>query len=294
MSRHTCVIFNPTARGDKAKTFRAFLDTLSNHCTLRPTTAAGEARALATRAVNEGFTTIVAAGGDGTVNEVLNGLGDAPDGFARARLGVLPLGTVNVLARELRLPLQIPAAWEMIRHGNETIIDVPLAEFIVAGKKERRYFVQLAGAGLDSRAIELVDWETKKKFGPLAYIIAGLKAMQGPRPRITVENISGELILIGNGRLYGGNFIFFPHASPTDGLLDVCVFPKVTWPGLFKAGVGLLLARFPKICDTVSLQKPTVTLSSSERVLLELDGDNVGELPATLSVIPKTLRVIVP
>ncbi len=293
----TCVIFNPTARGEKAKTFRAFLDTLSAHCSLRPTTAPGAARTLAAQAVAEGFDTIVAAGGDGTVNEVINGMGDVPDGFSRARLGVLPLGTVNVLARELGLPLKIPAAWEIIHQGNETTIDLPMAEFMVAGKLARRYFVQLAGAGLDSRAIELVDWELKKKLGPLAYIIAGLNAMNSPRSRVTVENtggVSGELVLLGNGRLYGGDFVFFPKASLTDGLLDVCVFPHVTWFRLARTAVALFTGDLHQIGATVQLQSPSVKLTSADRVLLELDGDNVGELPATLSVIPKKLRVIVP
>jgi hypothetical protein len=96
-----CVIFNPAARGNKARHFRRQLDAIGSQCALKATAAPGDARRLAAEAVDDGFDLIVAAGGDGTVNEVLNGIGDAPDGFARARLGVLPLGTVNVFAREL-------------------------------------------------------------------------------------------------------------------------------------------------------------------------------------------------
>src|SRR5882672_2238462 len=98
-----CVIFNPTARGDKAKRFRQQLDSIAKQAKLKQTTAAGDARRLAAEAVKEGFDTIVAAGGDGTLNEVLNGIGDAPKGFEGARLGLLPLGTVNVFARELKI-----------------------------------------------------------------------------------------------------------------------------------------------------------------------------------------------
>src|SRR5216117_3762717 len=97
----TCVIFNPAARGEKAKQFADQLAMLSARVTLKPTYAAGAGRALAAEAVREGFETIVAAGGDGTVNEVLNGIGDEPDGFARTCFAVLPLGTVNVFAKEL-------------------------------------------------------------------------------------------------------------------------------------------------------------------------------------------------
>src|SRR5262245_60381897 len=87
----TCVIFNPAARGEKARQFRDHLAALSTRVELRPTYAPGTGRALAAQAVRDGFESVVAAGGDGTLNEVLNGLGDVTDGFAKVRLGVLPL-----------------------------------------------------------------------------------------------------------------------------------------------------------------------------------------------------------
>ena len=96
-----CIIFNPIARGERAKRLHSELTNLSGQLALRPTTAPGDATLLATEAVRDGFDTLIAAGGDGTVNEVLNGITSAPDGLARARLAVLPLGTVNVFAREL-------------------------------------------------------------------------------------------------------------------------------------------------------------------------------------------------
>ena len=219
-----CVIFNPAARGNKARHFRRQLDAIGSQCALKATAAPGDARRLAAEAVGEGYDMIVAAGGDGTVNEVLNGIGDAPDGFARARLGVLPLGTVNVFARELKIPLRLERAWEVLRRGNETKMDLPRVEFSANGRNERRYFVQLAGAGFDARAIELVDWQHKKKVGPLAYIVAGLKALRETKPKITAEadgeQFTGELVLIGNGKFYGGPFEIFPQADLRDGLLD--------------------------------------------------------------------------
>ena len=143
----TCVIFNPAARGEKARRFRHQLDAIGPQCALKATTAPDDARRLAAEAVADGFELIVAAGGDGTVNEVLNGIGDAPDGFARARLGVLPLGTVNVFARELKIPLRIGQAWEALQRGRETRIDLPRVEFSANGVRQKKYFVQLAGAG---------------------------------------------------------------------------------------------------------------------------------------------------
>ena len=125
----TCVIFNPAARGNKARHFRHQLDAIGAQCALKATTAPGRRAPARGGGRGRRFDLIVAAGGDGTVNEVLNGLGDAPDGFARARLGVLPLGTVNVFARELKIPLRIERAWEVLQRGRETRIDLPCAEF---------------------------------------------------------------------------------------------------------------------------------------------------------------------
>ena len=104
-----------TRRGISA----VILTSRRQQCAFKATAAPGDARRLAAEAVRDGFESIVAAGGDGTVNEVLNGIGDAPDGFARARLGVLPLGTVNVFARELKIPLRLERAWEVLQRGRE-------------------------------------------------------------------------------------------------------------------------------------------------------------------------------
>ena len=293
-----CVIFNPAARGEKSRQFRARLDTLAAECACKKTAAAGDARRLATEAIAEGYELVIAAGGDGTLNEVLNGIGDAPDGFERVRLGLLPLGTVNVFARELKLPLQLDAAWETIRRGRETRVDLAYAEFTANGKPERRYFAQLAGAGLDARAIELVSWPLKKKIGPLAYVVAGLKALSEKRSTITASNrqhhLTGELILIGNGRLYGGDYEILEGADLRDGCLHVCAFPRVGWWTLLRCAVPLLLwGRLPE--GAVRRFRGTeFTLTSETPTAFELDGELVGRLPASFAIKPQALRVRTP
>ncbi len=293
----TCVIFNPAARGEKARRFRRHLDAIGRESTLKQTAAAGHARRLAAEAVEEGFEIVVAAGGDGTVNEVLNGIGDAPDGFERARLGVLPLGTVNVFARELSLPVRLEAAWAAIRQGRETRVDLPAVEYRAEGGRRWLLFAQMAGAGLDARATQLVQWQLKKKIGPLAYVVAGLKALAGPQSRITAaaggRSAIGELVLLGNGRLYGGSYRLFPKADLRDGLLDVCVFPRVTWLTLAQCGPLLLLrGRVPESV-VERFQAASLTLSSPSPTPLEADGEPVGHLPATFSLQRARLRVIV-
>jgi diacylglycerol kinase (ATP) len=296
----SCVIFNPAARGEKARHFREQLAALSQQTHLKPTYAAGSGRMQAAEAVREGFQTIIAAGGDGTVNEVLNGIRDA-GGLPHVRLGVLPLGTINVFARELRIPSAFAAAWGIIEAGRERLIDLPTAEFRRNGTEVCQVFAQLAGAGLDSRAIALVDWEQKKRIGPLAYVVAGFKALAEAKPRIQVNapqrQTEGQLVLIGNGRLYGGNFELFPQAELTDGRLDVTVFPKVDWEVLLRTGWGWITSQLHTAARCVTFQTEQVELSSAMEdapVAFEMDGDNFGTLPVRFSVRPQSLRVLAP
>ena len=142
-----CVIFNPAARGNKARHFRRHLDEIGGQCAFKATAAPGDARRLAAEAIADGFDLIVAAGGDGTVNEVLNGIGDAPNGFERARLGVLPLGTVNVFARELKIPLRLERAWKILRRGREMKIDLPLRGIFGEWRPAKTIFRPARGRG---------------------------------------------------------------------------------------------------------------------------------------------------
>jgi diacylglycerol kinase (ATP) len=294
----TCVIFNPAARGEKARQFRRQLDAIGAECAFKATTAPGDARRLAAEAVKDGFDLIAAAGGDGTINEVLNGIGDAPDGFTRARLGVLPLGTVNVFARELKIPLRIERAWKVLQHGHEMKIDLPRVEFSESGVLQRRYFCQLAGAGLDARAIELVDWQQKKQVGKFAYVIAGLKALCEKKPEITVrangQSATGELALVGNGRFYGGSFAILPLADLRDGRLDICMLPRADWWTLLRCGPNLLLRGKLPVTAVQYLSAEKFELTCESTAAFELDGEWVGKLPVTFAIEREKLRVVVP
>jgi YegS/Rv2252/BmrU family lipid kinase len=253
---------------------------------------------LAAEAVAEGFECVVAAGGDGTLNEVLNGIGRVPGGFDSVALGVLPLGTVNVYARELRIPLNLEAAWQVILAGRQRQLDLASVESGSGERPERQWFAQLAGAGLDARAIQLVDWKLKKRLGPLAYVWAGLKALCERKPKIVVtgstETLTGELVLVGNGSLYGGDFKTFDTAAMDDGLLDVCVFPKVNFAVLARCAGPLLLAgRLPK-SQVRRMKAEEFTLSSDFTCAFELDGELAGQLPVKFAVARRRLRAIVP
>lgn len=293
----TCLIFNPSARGQRAEAFCNQLGSLYPKCVVRRTGAQGQARLLAAQAVREGFATIIAAGGDGTANEVVNGIADIPQGLASVRLGIVPLGTVNVFARELGLPRDGAGAARALAAGREMAIDLGCAEFIEGGHGTCRHFLQLAGAGLDARAVQLVSWELKKKTGPLAYVAAGCKALLEDQPLITVEGagqVSGELVLLGNGRYYGGSFEVFPRADLRDGLLNICVLPKANVWSSLQALLGMATGRVLRFWPSRHFRVSTVTLRSPSRVGLQLDGEYAGELPVRFSVLPRALRVIVP
>ncbi|MCW5557561.1 MAG: diacylglycerol kinase family lipid kinase, partial [Verrucomicrobiae bacterium] len=255
---------------------------------------------LAAEFAGAGFDTLVAAGGDGTVNEVLNGLCDTPGALARTRLAVIPLGTVNVFAKEMGIPMDLAGAWRVARSGRDHLVDLPCAEFAgFRGGRERRHFALMAGAGLDSRAIALVNWELKKRVGPLAYVWAGVQAMRPPHPQVVVS-LGGEspvtdrveLAEIGNGRYYGGRFPVFPRARLDDGEFDVTLFPQVTWPRAFAVFLRLLFNRLEHSPHARLLQAKELTLGADTSVPFHLDGDIVGYLPATLTLQPRALRVI--
>jgi diacylglycerol kinase (ATP) len=240
---------------------------------------------------------VVAAGGDGTVSEVVDGIARVPGALDHVRLGVIPLGTINVFARELRLPRSPAAAWPVIPQGRETRVDLPRVTLTLDGQPRVRHFIQLAGAGLDSRAIAGLNWAWKKRVGPLAYVTAGLKAMTGPQPVVTATaggtRASGGLVLLGNGRRYGGEAGMFPNASLQDGLLDARVFQRVTALTLVRFAWASLAGR-PVGGPGVSLRGERMELTCPEPLPVEVDGDNVGFAPAVFTVQREALRVLVP
>jgi diacylglycerol kinase family enzyme len=161
-----------------------------------------------------------------------------------------------------------------------------------------RWMVQVAGAGLDARAVERVDWGLKKKAGYLAYVVAGLRALAETEPQITVEGgeerVVGALVLLGNGRLYGGPFPLFPKADNRDGQLDARVLSRVRWGTVLALGIRVLTRRFERIAGAVDLRASGIGLQADRRVPLQIDGECVGELPARFEVVPGRLKVVVP
>jgi YegS/Rv2252/BmrU family lipid kinase len=279
-----CIIVNPAARGAKARLAR--LHRLTRNVVIRTTSGPGDAEAQTERAVEQGFTTIVAAGGDGTINEVVNGIGNAP-----VALGILPMGTVNVLAMELGIPFNLAAAWKVIRAGKIRLIDEATANGHI--------FLQMAGIGVDAQVVEQNNRQIKKVLGPLSYLLTVTKvaAQKPPLLRVTSEDhstVEGSFVLIGNGRLYGGPFALFKEADMQDGLLDVYVFRHMNYVALARYFRGMIFGSLAKFSDVDYFQARSLRVESNRHVPLEADGELVGHAPVEFTVRRRKLRVIVP
>jgi diacylglycerol kinase (ATP) len=294
-----CVIFNPTACGERARRFKEALKGLAPPCELCPTTGPGAARDLARHAVERGHDVVIAAGGDGTVFEVLNGIADAPDGLARCALGVLPLGTANVLAHELRMPSSPVVAWEALMRGKFRQIDCGRAEFRDdGGRPQEAHFAVVAGAGLDARAVQLVDLRLKRRAGKLAYIAAALRAfiIFPDRVRCPLRGAAfeGRAILAGNGRFYAGDIPVFEDGALDSGRLHVRGVSSVTPGVLARCLVAYLTGRWTLGKRLRADAVEEIRLESEKPVPIHLDGEFAGWLPARFRILPRALRVLAP
>jgi YegS/Rv2252/BmrU family lipid kinase len=282
----TIVILNPAAKSERAAELVTQIEALAGDgVTIRLTAGSGDARAIARQAVEAGYRQIVAAGGDGTINEVVNGMAGS-----EAALGILPIGSMNVFAAELGLPKTLRACWETIRTGHTRAIDLPEAN--------GRSFVQLAGVGLDAQIVQETSWDAKRDFGPLSYLFSAAQIAGRQPPRLRVEHeqgaVEGSFVLIGNGRFYGGPFAVFPDARVDDGLLDVLVFEKQSYFDIFRYLHGILFGIHRELHDVTFFRADRLSVTSETAVPLEVDGEVCGTVPVTFQVHPRRLHVLAP
>ncbi len=279
-----CIIANPAARGVRARLER--LQRLTRNVVIRTTRGPGDAEAQAERAVEQDYDIIVAAGGDGTINEIVNGIGNAP-----VALGILPMGTVNVMAMELGIPFDLVSAWKIIRAGRIRMIDEATANGHI--------FVQMAGIGLDAEIVQRNNRQVKQVLGPLSYLLTATKVAgeRPPRLRVTSEGhtaVDGSFVLVGNGRLYGGPFPLFRDADMQDGLLDVYVFKYMNYLHLIRYFRGMLFGSLANFTDVTHFKSRKLRVEANREVPLEADGELAGHAPVEFAVKRRKLRVIVP
>ena len=299
MSRSSiALIFNPTARGNNAVKFRKWLGQLPDNVTLIETTAPGSASGLAEQAIKDGFQTIVASGGDGTINEVVNGIGQKKRELDEVSLGILPLGTMNVFARELGISLSIKKAWNTIQLGHTRKVDLPIAKLHTHSGLTEKVFIQMIGAGLDGDAVGGVSIPLKRKVGALAYLASTLSALRATPPKLTAKwdggSTEGEWMCVGNGKMYGGPFTLFPNAMVDDGKLDLCVLPKVNNRIIAHAVIAMLRGKLNSWPGIIYHRVSELTIEGPTDTRIQADGDYIGKLPLQIRVLPRKLNVLVP
>lgn len=306
------VIYNPSAGRGRGGAIASAIERglvkrdfqVDLHATLRP----ADAMTIAQRTAPEADV-VVAVGGDGTINEVANGMTAAgavragaaarpgepsqPAGY-RALLGIVPAGTVNVLALELGLPFQVERACSVIAGGKTISLDL--------GKANGRGFLLMVGAGVDALTVRNVDPRAKRRYKELAFLGTGLKSGLAMQPPVFMARVDGQeypttFFVAGNSRYYAGRLGMTLHADPTDGLLDLLLFTGTTRSSLavfWLEVAGGLHLRNPNVTYLRAERAELIPLDDKQPVWFQTDGELAGRLPATVEIDAHALEVLVP
>jgi YegS/Rv2252/BmrU family lipid kinase len=269
------------------------------------TTRANEATEITQRAVKQSRPVVVAVGGDGTLNEVVNGFfhHGAPIPTS-SKLAMVPLGTGGDFRRTMRIPSDPKAAIGVLRTGLTRRLDVGCVTYHTPdGSTAVRHFINIADAGLGGEVVQVVGNGTKR-FGSLAYTLGGARALLGYRNRpmnVDIDGVTHQLpkaqqVVIANCQFFGGGMQMAPTASPTDGVFDVILIKNAgkieTMRGMndFRAGKHLDQTN-PKI---ELMYGKRISVSSPNRVRIDVDGEAVGYLPALFEIQPGSIEFITP
>lgn len=288
------LIFNPMAGPRRSKRLRAALAHMTSHgmsVIVCETAGPRDADRIARRSTD--CDVVIAAGGDGTINEIVNGLRDRDDDCT---LGIVPLGTANVLARELGInPMSPDTVADTILAGNRRPISL--------GHANGRHFVMMSGIGFDAHVVANVNLRIKRRFGKLAYVLRSLVELVEYKPRTYRVLIDGHLelassVVIANGRYYGGPFVLAPDASLESADLQVCLFRRTGRWNALRYLWGMLSGRLSRFDDFDVVQAQALTVEqgpgcdSDEPV--QGDGDIVCKLPVQIGISDKILPVLQP
>jgi len=292
------IIINPIAGKKKLSSVKQAIDILrSNDITpeTRETTRAGDGYLFAQEEVKKGTEIVIAVGGDGTINEIANGLAGSS-----VKLGVLPLGTANVFSLETQIPSDPVLAMNVILKGSATPLNLGHIRLRkISGEGEAsRYFLLMAGVGFDGGVLNELKCGKVSKWGKAAYIFTAIQVISkythSPlHLRIDQgETIKGYSAVIGKAHYYGGKFQITPRASLTDNKLDLCVFQNKGVLNMLKYFFGILQMKHLTYTDVYYRKVKEIEISSPDEVFVQGDGDLFGRLPAYLSVKKKALTVM--
>jgi YegS/Rv2252/BmrU family lipid kinase len=291
------LIANP--KTGRYKSLRSSVDAISE--TLRSqgleidlvyTTGPGDAARIAAKAAQSNAHQVIVLGGDGTINEAVQGLVGT-----ETRLAILPRGTGNVLARELGLPLDLREAVNVITKGVTRSVHVGVA--IDEIKNTRRYFVLMAGIGLDAAVVDQVNPRLKRRLGRGAFWLTGFGQLANWHPVVFELKVNGQtyaatFVNIGNAPRYGGDLAITPGASLDQPEFEICIIQTrsrirylrllssaMRKDGIKKGRAGVCFAR-------------ATHASATGNVPVQVDGEVIGSLPMRFEIAPDTIEIVVP
>jgi diacylglycerol kinase (ATP) len=290
----TCIILNPSAGSvQHVDEIVARLGRLPN-AEIRVTGRRGSAARFARTAIRQGRETIVAAGGDGTLNEVINGIGE---NVAKARVGLIPLGTGNDFARTIGVPTDLEAAIDLIAAKKTRDVDL-----VRVTSDEVRYFVNVSAGGFSGLVDEKLTSEMKKTWGPLAYLrgaAAALCDLRAYRTTLAFDNSDSLMldlynVVVANGRYVAGGRMIAPEASLDDGLLDIVLIPQRPAADLAVLAAQMAMGTHLTSDAVVFRRAAKLTVNSKPGMWFNVDGELVGNEPARFEILPRALRFIAP
>ena len=286
------IIFNPRAgAATDRKTVLSRLRQL-NPTALRITRKAGDAEKWARAALRTKCNYIVVAGGDGTLNGVVNGLGMKAK---NVRLGIVPLGTGNDFARTLGLPSSIEQNIDILHSAKTERIDL-----VRVKSKRVRYFVNVSAGGFSGVVGGKMTPKIKRAWGPLAYIrgaAAALSQLQAYHTQILLdddEQLSAELynVVVANGRFVAGGLPIAPDANPSDGFLELILIPKLCASEIALLAAEIVLGKHLSSKATIFRRAKKISVRSRPGMWFNVDGEMVGNAPAVFQILPRALNFV--
>lgn len=291
------LIYNPTA-GQLWSTFhpeqvQEYLHKHGWQVNAAPTKYAGSGSELARQAVREGYDVVIAAGGDGTLNEVVQGLA-----YTSVSLGILPVGTTNVLAREFQIPLSFQEALEYLPIAQTAHIDL--------GKLNQRYFILMAGIGFDAEVVRDVNLPLKNLAGKTAVVTSGLMNLFSHHPftlRLSFVDAQGKRrrlrrtamqIFVSNASTYATDYKIAEEARMDDGLLELHIFKSRRFRDTFYSLISLALRRHKEWVDFEHYSITSLQIRGRRPTPVQIDGDTYCNTPVTIEIAPKALKVLRP
>jgi lipid kinase YegS len=294
MKRSIALVVRPPADGRKMAALRSAVDALrgrGHRVRVRLTFEAGDARRYARSAARCGWDVVVAAGGDGTINEVVNGLAAAG---GTAALAVLPLGTANDFARGLGIPPAMDAALRVAAEGARECMDV--------ARVNRRCFINVSTGGFGAAATRSADPGFKRYLGPLAYLVRGARQLVAYEAVPAAFEVDGRIVhdgpfaffAVGNARQTGGGTRITPRADTADGMMDVVIVGDVSRLDLLSLLPDLRLGTHLESPHVHYYRAQRMRVTPAGRIAVNADGELVAGRGYAYDMLPRGQSVMVP